>query len=395
MAVLKGRLLLHDQDMGTRTGPEPFVQSEHTTKIVRIHDVEKVKATHNKMQLWDKMYDNNSPAFLLVGYGAGRRVDTDKGFSSSSRQKSRLLRYDRVAGLFEDTVTLTPLGVWLPELSTDNKGRYAQVLNLINRLLPEDCRFDGEREDNEYVFRFRGSPVTFPALSEGYRAYIGWIADLLYHICMGCQSGAKLVDNRGIVLVNEIDLYLHPEWQRRVLPDLSAALPNLQFVVTSHSPLVAGTLQSPNIILMEQDPSNATMARRIDERIHGLSAEQILLSSYFGLKSTRDQDTVNELVSLSKQVRNNEPGAALAFLRRLVGHRSNVETDVADSEEPKPVFYVSDGTKTSITGPKVKTKKSSKPAESASDSSAEKSAPESRRPRTRRVAKKAPIKRTK
>ncbi len=333
-AKIEGRVLLHGQDLDTRVDVEPTVSSKPlVTEILRIHDVEKVQARRLRGEPWPRMYDNSSPAFLVVGYGASRRVEADKTFDSSARSKSRLLRYDRVAGLFEEGMTLTPLGAWLPDLESNNKGRYTQVLHLINRLLPEECRFEGERQGSEYLFRFRGSPVTFPALSDGYRAYIGWIADLLYHICMGCPSGVKLVENRGIVLVDEIDLHLHPEWQRRVIPDLSAALPNLQFVVTSHSPLVAGTLQAPNIILMDQAPSGATVARRLDERVHGLSAEQILLSSYFGLKSTRDQEAVNDLIALSKRVRNNDPDAAIAFLRRLSGHQD--DNDVAPAEQPQ------------------------------------------------------------
>jgi energy-coupling factor transporter ATP-binding protein EcfA2 len=353
-AKITGQVLLHEQDLGTRSESGPIASSAKplVTEIIRIHDAERIAAKRLVGLPWERMYDNSSPAFLVVGYGANRRVEGDKTFDSSVRAKSRLLRYDRVAGLFEDSVTLTPLGVWLPSLESRNNSHYTEVLDLINRLLPEDCRFEGKRQGPDYLFQFRGSPVTFLALSDGYRAFIGWVADLLYHICMGCPSGVKLVDNRGIVLVDEIDLHLHPEWQRRVIPDLSAALPNLQFVVTSHSPLVAGTLQAPNIILMEQDPTGATSPRRIDERVHGLSAEQILLGSYFGLKSTRDQETVVDLISLSKRLRNNDPDAAIAFLRRLSGNpplnadtpaalslaeRSKVKRTEKNSAAPLPV----------------------------------------------------------
>jgi hypothetical protein len=331
-AKISARILLHGQDLGTNDGSPPMASSQPlVTEIVRIHDSEMVQTHRMAREPWKRMYDNRSPAFLLVGYGANRVVEARKSFDTSVRSKSRLLRYDRVAGLFEEGVTLTPLGAWLPDLQSRNKGRYTQIEHLLNRLLPEECRFSGERDDTEYIFQFRGSPVTFLALSDGYKAFIGWIADLLYHICMGCPSGVKLVENRGIVLVDEIDLHLHPEWQRRVIPDLSATLPNLQFVVTSHSPLVAGTLQAPNIILMDQSPDGATSPRRVDERVHGLSAEQILLSSYFGLKSTRDQETVDELITLSKRVRSNDPDAAIAFLRRLSGHRDAT----ASSDSPR------------------------------------------------------------
>ena len=151
---------------------------------------------------------------------------------------------------------------------------------------------------------------------------------------MGCPSGTKLVDNRGIVLVDEIDLHLHPEWQRTVIPGLSEILPNLQFVVTSHSPIVAGTLESRNIYVMEDDPTGTVEAKKYDERIHGLTAEQILESSYFGLTSTRDSNAIKELVSLSKRVRQRDPDAALALLKQLSADSSS-PAGRASSVEPQ------------------------------------------------------------
>src|SRR5947207_1914827 len=125
-----------------------------------------------------------------------------------------------------------------------NKGRYTQVKNLINRLSgKEHYTFTGDMDGGEYLFERGGLKIPFPALSDGYRAYLGWIGDLLYHVCFTTPTGAKLVENRGIVMVDEIDLHLHPKWQMTVLPILARELPNLQFIVTSHSPLLVGSLE--------------------------------------------------------------------------------------------------------------------------------------------------------
>jgi predicted ATP-binding protein involved in virulence len=127
--------------------------------------------------------------------------------------------------------------------------------------------------------------VPFPALSDGYRAFLGWVGDLLYHVCKTCPRGKNLVDNQGIVMVDEIDLHLHPEWQMTVVPTLSRALPNLQFIATSHIPLIVGSLEWMNIIVMAPEPDGASTATRLTQAVHGLDADQVLLTEFFGLES--------------------------------------------------------------------------------------------------------------
>ncbi len=306
---------LHAQDLGTR-GAKPVVE-EVETRIRAILDDERVDQTTEPSGPWEHMYDEGSPAFLVLGYGASRRVEASSRFDEGLRARSRQIRYERVAGLFEEGVTLTPLGAWLPRFRTENPGRFKQVVTLMNTLLPEECRFAADTTDGEFAFVVRGVSVPFPALSDGYRAYIGWIADLLYHITMGAPSGAKLVDNQGIVLVDEIDLHLHPEWQRSVVPQLADALPNMQFVLTTHSPIVAGTLSSQNIFVMESGEAGASVVTQYDESVHGKSADQILLSPYFSLETTRSAPMEAELSALSQRAMSGDGDAALTFMRTL------------------------------------------------------------------------------
>jgi predicted ATPase len=306
---------LHPQDTGEEA-QEPVV-AEVQTRIKSILDDERVDRTSEPSGPWVRMYEERSPAFLVVGYGASRRVESSNRFDEGLRNRSRQVRYERIAGLFEEGVTLTPLGAWLPTFRAENPGRFTQVVNLLNEMLPDECRFTAETTEGEYVFLFRDAPVPFPALSDGYRAYIGWIADLLYHITMGAPSGAKLVENRGIVMVDEIDLHLHPDWQRSVVPQVAEALPNIQFVLTTHSPIVAGTLSSRNIFVMEQDETGASTVTQYDESVHGRSAEQILLSPYFGLESTRSESMQEELSALSHSARAGDETASLEFMKKL------------------------------------------------------------------------------
>lgn len=333
-AKVEVQVELSQQDVGPGA-PVPAHPAPISSTIERIRDNERVTGTARSAGIWEALFDNTSPAFLIVGYGAGRRVESVRTHDESLRRRSRQLRYERVAGLFEDGVTLIPLGAWLPGFKRHNPGRYRQVVNLINRLLPDECRFTESDESGELVFEMHGAPVPFPALSDGYRAYIGWIADLLYHICMGAPSGRKLIDNRGIVLVDEIDLHLHPEWQRTVVPRLASTLKNMQFVLTTHSPIVAGTLESSNIFVVEPDESGASVVHQYRERIHGLSAEQILLSSYFDLQTTRAESMHDELSSLAQRARDGDQSAAVEYMRRLA--RGSIREEQQQRNAPRAI----------------------------------------------------------
>ena len=271
------------------------------------------------------MFQDHSPAFLVVGYGATRRVEDAASFSPNEQLKRRVLRYQRVAGLFESHISLMPLGNWLPQMKKANPGRHKQVVTLLSRLLPEDAGFEGKQETSssaEYLFKIRDIEAPFGALSDGYRAYIGWISDLLYHICMGAPSGAMLFETCGVVLVDEIDLHLHPEWQRTVIGLLSKTLPNLQFFFTTHSPIVAGSVQKENIFLMEVDSKGTSSVSQLKQGIYGQDAQQVLLSPYFGLETTRAPGFIDEMEALSRQLKPGKPEIALQIMRRMAGSKT-------------------------------------------------------------------------
>src|ERR1700752_3441004 len=272
-AIIKADVILHEKYFPsgkTKTSTSKVVKEEKMSMtVIRSGDHESLisgnvpaSGVPDEEGVWGGMYNDQSPAFLVVGYGASRRVEDSRNLDESARRKARLLRYERVAGLFESHVALTPLAAWLPGFETNNPGRYKQTVNLINRLLPEGAAFEGQFQEGDYFFEVNGTKTPFAALSDGYRAYIGWIADLLYHICKGAPKGAKLVDNYGLVLVDEIDLHLHPELQRSVAETLSRALPNIQFFFSTHSPIVAGSLNKENIFVMESDSMGASIVRQ-------------------------------------------------------------------------------------------------------------------------------------
>jgi hypothetical protein len=313
-ARITARFLPHEQDHV----PKNVRVVESDVEIRTIGDLEKLAWRHADQKLWHPIFKASSDAFFFVGYGAARRVERRERVDLANRQASSFVRAQRVQSLFEESYPLVPLTAWLPGMRQRNKGRFVQVVGLINRLMGSGhYEFSGEMEAGEYVFDRGGLKIPFPALSDGYRAFLGWIGDLLYHVAMTCPSGKKLVENRGIVMVDEIDLHVHPKWQMSVLPILATQLPNLQFIITSHSPLLVGSLEWMNIIVMQPAARESSMARRIVAPVHGLDADQVLLTEFFGMQTTRAEGKERRLKQLTVKAREGDLKAAKELMEQM------------------------------------------------------------------------------
>lgn len=312
-AVIEALFTPHEQD---RVGKIPKVESR--VKVVRKTDLEELQWAHSEEKLWNPIFSSSSDAFFFVGYGATRRVEKRERADLGGRKSSAFARAQRVQSLFEDAYSLLPLNSWLPQFRQRNPGRHKQVVTLINKLMGKGhYSFTGAMEENEYVFDRGGLKIPFPALSDGYRAYLGWICDLLYHVCMTAPKGKMLRENKGIVMVDEIDLHLHPTWQMTVLRTLATDLPNIQFIVTSHSPIIVGSLEWMNIIVMQPGPKQSSTTKRIDWPVHGLDADQVLLSDFFGMESTRAPSRSRTLKTLSLKAREGDTDAAKKLLEEM------------------------------------------------------------------------------
>jgi predicted ATP-binding protein involved in virulence len=107
-------------------------------------------------------------------------------------------------------------------------------------------------------------------MSDGYRNIIGMVSDIAYRICI---LNPNLKDNiektPGIVLIDEIDLHLHPKWQRKIIGILKSIFPKVQFIATSHSPFIIQSMEQNEIIRL--DDKEILMANGSEMSIEDIS----------------------------------------------------------------------------------------------------------------------------
>lgn len=185
--------------------------------------------------------------WLMCGYGPYRRISGGK-----QEQSDRLDLKNQFRSLFDEGVALANCESWLKDLQ--RKALLAQatksneispevfqkVIHFLTDLLPG---VDEILVQQEIQFRWRGQEVRLQQLSDGYRSMFALVVDLLQWIIELNPDYRWLNDRyctvQGIVLIDEIDAHLHPKWQREIGFVLTKIFPNLQFIVTSHSPFVA------------------------------------------------------------------------------------------------------------------------------------------------------------
>lgn len=99
-------------------------------------------------------------------------------------------------------------------------------------------------------------------LSDGLRNTIAMVADLAYRACKLNPHLASAAPQQtpGVVLIDEVDMFLHPQWQQIIVGSLQAAFPKLQFIVTTHSPQVLSTVKRENIRVIGPDANGQLIA---------------------------------------------------------------------------------------------------------------------------------------
>lgn len=113
--------------------------------------------------------------------------------------------------------------------------------------LSHDAMVDYDAELKQLVFTYSDPNGVYHrdrigSMSDGYRGTLSLIADIAYRMAsLNPAMGECVLKTPGVVLIDEVDLHLHPRWQARILEDLVRIFPNVQFIVTTHSPIVVAS----------------------------------------------------------------------------------------------------------------------------------------------------------
>jgi len=233
---------------------------------------------------------------VIVAYGSTRNLSRYR----EDRYDNLTSRARRQMTLFDSRARITNVELLLDEGQADNPA-LGTLRGMIEAILGDELRAPLGTERDRLVLGQSGVAVEAIDLPDGFRSTVAWLADLCaaWHEVTGSKVPTPSAEIRALVLLDEIDLHLHPGLQRTLVPRLREALPNVQFIVTTHSPLVLSSFDRNEIIALDR----AGGVRVLDRDVLGFSADQI----YEWLMGTSPYGVVIE----EKLREDNDPGLAL------------------------------------------------------------------------------------
>lgn len=256
-----------------------------------------IEFVNNKAYSTSAHFDKKLENLRCFGYGANRIMST----TSLSDIKS-----NNSETLFNDEAKLINAEEWLLQLdyiaSKDSdvkefaQQRREQVKQILLNLLPDidEIRFTTPTKESlkpSLEFKTPFDWVTIHQLSLGYKTMVAWMVDLAARLFERYPDSDNPLAEPAIVLVDEIDLHLHPKWQRKIFDYLSDKFPQTQFIVTAHSPLVVQSApKDANIVVLRREGDQVVIDNDI-KSVQNWRLDQILSSDLFGIESARGSET--------------------------------------------------------------------------------------------------------
>jgi energy-coupling factor transporter ATP-binding protein EcfA2 len=264
---------------------------------------------------------------VCYGYGANRST----GNSNLSEAPEVI---DTCASLFNDRADLLNPEEWFLQMEYSSLKRDEQAAKLLEQVrqallqvLPDvvDIRISSKVRQQYLELETPYGWVRLRDMSLGYQTLVVWLTDFASKLFIRYPDSENPLEEPAIVLIDEIDLHLHPSWQRKLIGFLSKIFKNTQFIATAHSPLVvqAAGDESANVVLLKREGDQTIIYQGHDlPDVRRWRVEQILNSELFDdtppLSPQTEADLARRNELLLKKRLTKAEKAELAELERVV-----------------------------------------------------------------------------
>lgn len=241
-----------------------------------------IRRNQRGLELLDAAVNKADRNYFVAGYGAFRRPPDPDGKSRS--RPARTSRAGNLSTLFSASSDLLSLEEWAVQLDYQRGKRGREIVaDALESLLPGMHFKTIDKKTQRIIMGTLDGDVPLRNLSEGYQAMAAWAGDILYRMSVIFEDRKYPLHARGVLLIDEMDLHLHPVWKRNFVDFLNRAFPNLQIIATTHSPLSIqqcgeGELyvvkrsdsEDPTLIPFKGDPSNLRLSELFLSPLIGL-----------------------------------------------------------------------------------------------------------------------------
>lgn len=233
----------------------------------------------------------------------------------------------------EDLVRKLPLFKAVPQeilFAADHQDpQLRAVRNALSRLLPEFKNLTVRRSPLRMEVEKQGQVLTINQLSDGEKCVIAMVSDLARRIAIANPLRTDPLTGEGVILIDEIDLHLHPKWQRRIVPRLVEVFPNCQFILSTHSPHVLTHVQPENIVLLDWSAEGITASKPAES--YGKTVNRIL-EDLMGLETTRPEPIDAAIQRLYQLIDRGELDQAKQTIDEIKAAMGQTDPDLVKAE---------------------------------------------------------------
>lgn len=252
--LVDGRTISWKRSLNTPEGKPTYIEAQEIRRISE-HHLERMQRGDRELIL---------P--ILSYYGTGRLWAQKK-----EKQDSKLVQFPRQTGYLDclDAASNEKLMLkWFEKMTLQEAQRKAEIPEFaaVKKAIAEcfasitghdeiEVTFDLDTHGLDIQFTERnGIRKRLPAsaLSDGYKNTLSMIGDIAYRMAVlnPALLDRVLEKTPGVVLIDEVDLHLHPLWQQRILGDLQRIFPKVQFIVTTHAPAIISSVKRENLLIL-------------------------------------------------------------------------------------------------------------------------------------------------
>ena len=194
---------------------------------------------------------------FVITYAANRYMGYQNADELSESEPGDLLQTDSTE-LIDAADVLSRLDYSALKGNAKSKARLDSMKRALVDILPfinaasDIGILDPEEPGGGLRFQTQYGDVPLDGLSLGHRTVTAWIVDLAWKLVKRYPESTKPLEEPSVVLIDEIDLHLHPRWQRMIMKQLSDHFTNVQFVATTHSPLMITSMRDVNVAVLKQ-----------------------------------------------------------------------------------------------------------------------------------------------
>jgi len=222
------------------------------------------------------------PLKNLLGYGVTRlNIMTSEAEAAQADTNPVISLYNETEGNFRNIEN------WIKDHFLDNQSEETPILqdvkNTLKRLIPNISRV--ELRGKDIIYHEKGFEASYLQISAGGKMIIAMIGDMIRNFFKAQPYAKKVADFQGVVLIDELDLHLHPKWQKELPGLLSEIFPRIQFWATTHS--IVPFLGAPGnsvFLTASRTPEKGTEIKRLDIDIKRLLPNTIISSPLFGIE---------------------------------------------------------------------------------------------------------------